>query len=381
MPSAINPLVPVTGNPTTASVRANFDAAKNEIEALQNASAFVISNLTIHATRATGAETISIKTATGADPSPADPVRAGFAKADGTFEVKELTAPLSLTISNGSTLGAVANLAFKVAVLLINDAGTLRIGLAGRPSGLQDNALISSTPEGAAGNADAARVIYTETAIAAARARILGYLTYTLPAPGSWTTPPSDNLLTRAGATEIMACEVLYDVALTANGAFDTNDWWPNGLPPGYDRFELHSLCRSSAPVTEDITRLWLNGDTTLTNYRRQALNADGTAIVASIADVTVGGNVPGANSPANEFSHNVITILSPSSNRTKNANITYNSRETPTQIIVTFVSLNWENTAPITRIQLTTDNHPTDRFVPNSRLTLLGYRPLTFLN
>jgi hypothetical protein len=36
MPSAINPANPVSGNPTTASVRANFLAAKAEIEALQN---------------------------------------------------------------------------------------------------------------------------------------------------------------------------------------------------------------------------------------------------------------------------------------------------------------------------------------------------------
>jgi hypothetical protein len=35
MPSNINPLNPVTGSPTTASVRANFQAAHDEIGALQ----------------------------------------------------------------------------------------------------------------------------------------------------------------------------------------------------------------------------------------------------------------------------------------------------------------------------------------------------------
>ncbi|MGL4230126.1 MAG: hypothetical protein ACRCWJ_02060, partial [Casimicrobium sp.] len=35
MPSAIDPTKPITGNPTTASVRDNFAAAKSEIEALQ----------------------------------------------------------------------------------------------------------------------------------------------------------------------------------------------------------------------------------------------------------------------------------------------------------------------------------------------------------
>lgn len=36
MASAINALHPVSGNPTTASVRDNFAAAKSEIEALQS---------------------------------------------------------------------------------------------------------------------------------------------------------------------------------------------------------------------------------------------------------------------------------------------------------------------------------------------------------
>lgn len=37
MPSQIDPTVPVSGTPTTASVRANFQTAADEISALQNA--------------------------------------------------------------------------------------------------------------------------------------------------------------------------------------------------------------------------------------------------------------------------------------------------------------------------------------------------------
>lgn len=340
----------------------------------------LVENLTLTTSRSGNAETIAVKTLAGTDPSATDPVRVAFAKTDGTFEVLELATALSLTISSGSTLGAASAREFKVAVLLINDAGTLRLGVAGRPSGLRDNALVSSTAEGGAGAADSARTIYTGTAVTSKRARVLGYLTYTLTTAGTWATAPSDSILTRAGATEIMACEVLYDVTLSASGVFDTNDWWPSGLPTGYDRLELHSVCRSSAAVTEDITRLWFNGDTTLTNYRRQALHADGTTVVGSIADVTSGGNIPGASSPANEFSHNIITILGPESSKTKNANLAYNNRQTATTMIVTFVSLNWESTAAINRLQLQTDNHPTDTFVSGSRLTVLGYRPMTVL-
>lgn len=46
MPSAIDPSKPIVGNPTTASVRDNFAAAKAEIEALQAQVASVIAALT-----------------------------------------------------------------------------------------------------------------------------------------------------------------------------------------------------------------------------------------------------------------------------------------------------------------------------------------------
>ena len=156
----------------------------------------LLENITLVASRSGNAETIAVKTWAGADPSAADPVRVAFAKSDGGFEVLEITSALSLTISSGSTLGAVNGTPFRVWVVLFNDAGTLRLGaikcaLSDGVYGLQDNSVESSTAEGAAGGADSSGVIYTGTAVTSKVMRVLGYLEYTLTTAGTWDTAPS----------------------------------------------------------------------------------------------------------------------------------------------------------------------------------------------
>lgn len=156
----------------------------------------LIENLTISASRTGNAETIAIKTMAGADPSATDPVRIAFTKTDGSFEVLELTAALSLTLSSGSTLGAVSGEAFRLWLTVFNDSGTFRLGaikcaMTDGIYGLQDNVLESSTAEGGAGAADSAGVIYTGTAVTSKAMRVLGYLEYTLTTAGTWDAAPS----------------------------------------------------------------------------------------------------------------------------------------------------------------------------------------------
>lgn len=345
----------------------------------------LVENITLSASRSGNAETIAVKTLAGADPSVADPVRVAFAKTDGGFEVLELTSSLSLTISSGSTLGAVSATEFKIAVLLINDGGTLRLGVSGRPSGIRDNSIVSSTAEGGAGGADTARTIYTGTAVTSKRARVLGYLTYTLTTAGTWGTAPSDLLLTRAGATEIYAPEVLYDVTLGSNGAFDTNDVWPAGLPTGYERFEIETRLRSAASATFDLTRLYFNGDTTDANYIRNQVFGNGGTSGSDSADEPRGPHATGASSLANTFAH-ALTII----NRPQDTSKTKDSVAIQFARFATNTGAgnldsgvhgnNWESTAAITRIQLRTDNHPTDLFAAGSSMRLIGYRTMTVL-
>jgi len=160
---------------------------------------FLLDNATIVTSRSGNAETHSLKTAAGADPSAADPVRVAFRNAAGDgFDIIEQTAALSVTISSGSTLSLPASTPTNVWDVLFNDSGTLRLGvvvcrLSDGVYPLQDNVLESSTAEGGAGAADSAGVIYTGTAVTSKPMRVLWRHEYSLTTPGTWNTAPTNS--------------------------------------------------------------------------------------------------------------------------------------------------------------------------------------------
>ena len=342
----------------------------------------MVDNLSIVASRTSNAETIHIKDAAGADPSASSPVKVGFIDDAGGFDVIEITAATSFTFSSGSKLGLINSVEALVAVVLINDGGTLRLGASGRPSGLVDNSVVSSTAEGGAGAADSARTIYTGAAVTDKRMRVLGYLTYTLATAGTWITAPSKINLTRAGATELYVPEVLYDVTLSSDGTFDTNDVWPNGIPLGYDKFEIEAELRSTASTTKDVPWLLFNGDTTNGNYSYGQVGSDNTTVGATRGDQPrFGDSMPGASSEANVFSASAAVILNPQNTvRWKGSTIHLMARYTSTGHTANLYFLAWESLTAIIRMQVITDNDPTDELAAGSVMRVTGFRKMTVL-
>jgi hypothetical protein len=156
--------------------------------------------------------TISLKTAAGNDPSVSDPVIISFksSQTSGNYELLTITSALSLTISSGSTLGTVSNKAFRIWLVIFNDAGTPRLGAIHTVtwSGttpilntiLTEWKAVSSTAEGGAGAADSAGVYYTDSAVASKFFRILGYFEYIsgLATAGTWNVAPDRHQLFNA---------------------------------------------------------------------------------------------------------------------------------------------------------------------------------------
>lgn len=347
--------------------------------AMYNDHVGMLENAAIVCARASNAETFALKTLAGTDPSPVNPVRIAFAKTDGTFEVVEAVAALSITIPSGATLGALNGVQFKVGVGVINDGGTLRLAVVGRPSGLQDDSLVSSTTIDAA--ADTARTLYTGTAVTTKRLRILGYATYTLTTAGTWATAPSDVLLTRAGATEILVTEVLYDVTLTSSGAFDTNDVWPGGLPSGYDKFICEEALRSTASAATDATYMLFNNDATNANYSNQFTGGSGATTSSGRTDDPNIATVPGATATADEFGYGIIEIPYPQdTTRLKQASGRFSRRTAASTQRVGLQTQSWESTSAITRIRRFTSSNPTNSFVAGSYFRLYGQRVMTVL-
>jgi len=92
-------------------------------------------------------------------------------------------------------MGVTSSTAFRIWVVMFNDAGTLRLGAINCSTSLQifplvENVLTSSTAEGGAGAADSAGIFYTGTAVSSKAFVILGYIEWGslgLTA-GTWTT-------------------------------------------------------------------------------------------------------------------------------------------------------------------------------------------------
>jgi hypothetical protein len=160
------------------------------------------------ATVAANAATFAIKTVAGTDPSATDPVYVAFRSptvATGAIVLRTLTAPLSLTLSAGSTLGFASGVAGKLWLVIFDDSGTLRLGAINALSGMNVFPVgrwpvASSTAEGGAGAADSPHVFYTGTAVSAKAYAVVGFASYEagLAVAGTWGIVPTRLHLYRA---------------------------------------------------------------------------------------------------------------------------------------------------------------------------------------
>lgn len=101
--------------------------------------------------------------------------------------------PADLVVSSGSTLGTVANVSARIAVIAMNNAGTIELAVRNVSAGanLDETGLISTTAEGGAGGAGSASVVYSTTARSNLAYRVIKYLEITQATPGTWVTDPS----------------------------------------------------------------------------------------------------------------------------------------------------------------------------------------------
>ena len=101
--------------------------------------------------------------------------------------------PANLVITHGSTLGTVSAIQSRIAVLAINNAGSIELAAVNISGGndLSETGLISTTAEGGAGAADSANVIYSATARTNLAYRVIGYVESTQATAGTWATAPS----------------------------------------------------------------------------------------------------------------------------------------------------------------------------------------------
>ena len=111
----------------------------------------------------------------------------------GTVNTRTVSTAISMTVSSGSTLGTVNNVASRIVVLAIDNAGTVELAVVNLAGGnqLDETNLISTTAEGGAGAADSNNVIYSTTARTSVPYRVVGFIDSTQTTAGTWATAPS----------------------------------------------------------------------------------------------------------------------------------------------------------------------------------------------
>jgi hypothetical protein len=104
-----------------------------------------------------------------------------------------LSAPISVVVSSGSTLGTVSAIQSRIVVLALDNAGTVELAVVNISGGtnLTETNLISTTAEGGAGAADSASTVYSTTARSNLAYRVVGYIESTQSTAGTWATAPS----------------------------------------------------------------------------------------------------------------------------------------------------------------------------------------------
>lgn len=112
---------------------------------------------------------------------------------NGTVNMRTVAAAINLVISSGSTLGTVSGVASRVALLAIDNSGTVELAAVNANGGFHfdESQLITTTAEGGAGAADSAAVVYSTTARSNVPFRFVGYVESTQGTAGTWTTAPS----------------------------------------------------------------------------------------------------------------------------------------------------------------------------------------------
>lgn len=139
-------------------------------------------------------------------------------------------------------------------------------------------------------------------------------------------------------------------------------------IPSGYDDIEIIALLRSAKNAATDDIYIYLNNDTTGSNYYRQRLNATGGTVSTAGADVPHFGSVPAATATAKEFA--IVRILIPGyTSETKNKNILIETsyRSAASTMVVQQTHVNWENDDAVTQVTIQPEGYDTDKLVTGS--------------
>ena len=110
--------------------------------------------------------------------------------ATGTPIERELTADISMEVSSGSTLGHTSGANHPIYVYLLDNAGTIELGVSSKL--FEEGSVASSSAEGGAGGADTASTLYSTTGRTNVPIRLIGRMKSNQTTAGTWAAVPTE---------------------------------------------------------------------------------------------------------------------------------------------------------------------------------------------
>lgn len=135
----------------------------------------------------------------------------------GAVNTRQVATAISLVIPSGATLGTIAAVAARFAVLAIDNAGTVELAVVNLAGGnvLDESGVISTTVLNAA--SDLNNVIYSTTARTNVPYRVVGFVDNTQATPGTYATAPS--LVQGAGGQALQHVgKIIEPISVLASG-------------------------------------------------------------------------------------------------------------------------------------------------------------------
>jgi hypothetical protein len=225
----------------------------------------------------------------------------------GAATTRNITSAISLTVSNGSTLGTVNGILSKLAILAIDNAGTVELAVvnANAYGFLDERILISTVAEGGTGTADSGTVIYSTTARTNVPFRVVGYIESTQATAGAWATAPS-NLSGLGGA--IIPQPLPAITAATVVTASGTSFEFTS-IPAWVKRITIAISGLSASGTSDILIQLGTSSSYETSGYLGAASTSAGTA------DNFSSGFAIANSSTAGSVYHGVVTLVNLSGN------------------------------------------------------------------
>lgn len=270
--------------------------------------------------------------------------------------------PSNLVISSGSTLGTFSGIQSRIAVLAINNAGSIELAAVNVAGGqyLTETGLISTTAEGGAGAADSATVVYSTTARSNVAYRVLGYVESTQATAGTWASAPST--IQGAGGFAMVSRGMVSGLAVATTSGTSVD---VTGIGAGAKRIQINLNAVSTNGTSTPLLQIGDSGGVETSGYVSAAQNNGGSYTTSTA------GMLLTSSAAATDSTSGTITLsLVDASAQTWVCSAVLNKSSVSTVIAGGVKSL---SPGPLDRIRLTTSGG-TDTFDAGSLNVMVEY-------